>query len=387
MQEINYCMIPTLYKSALHPREVRALLSLKIKGQRFTVPKEPLAELVDKLDDAAFCCTALSKVSRSFAVVIQQLSENLKNAVCVFYLVLRALDTIEDDMQFPREEKLKILRNFYKYSYDESYTLKNVGDQEDYRVLLEHYDKVVRFFKSLDGRYRDVIVEITKKMGNGMADFAEKQVVTVEDYNLYCHYVAGLVGIGLSELFSVSGLEEPDLKEQYELSNSMGLFLQKTNIIRDYHEDLFSGRTFWPKEIWGNYAEELSWFTGHPNDKRSLGCLNHMVMDALQHVPDVIDYLRLLKDESVFRFAAIPQVMAIATLAAVFNNPKVFTGVVKVRKGLAARLILYDLSLEDTLKYFKKYSRVFLRKSPAGSEIHKQLLDWSKALNQKIKES
>lgn len=36
------------------------------------------------------------------------------------------------------------------------------------------------------------------------------QVVTVDDYDKYCHYVAGLVGIGLSKLFgkqwvSVSG--------------------------------------------------------------------------------------------------------------------------------------------------------------------------------------
>lgn len=27
------------------------------------------------------------------------------------------------------------------------------------------------------------------------------QVVTIADYDLYCHYVAGLVGIGLSQLF------------------------------------------------------------------------------------------------------------------------------------------------------------------------------------------
>ena len=31
------------------------------------------------------------------------------------------------------------------------------------------------------------------------------QVVTLEDYDLYCHYVAGLVGIGLSNLFVASG--------------------------------------------------------------------------------------------------------------------------------------------------------------------------------------
>ncbi len=380
-------MIPTLYKSALHPREVRALLKLKLKGEKYIVPKESLAVLANKLNDEDFCCVALNKVSRSFAVVIQQLSDNLKDAVCVFYLVLRALDTIEDDMKFPQEEKLKLLRNFYKKSYDESFTLENIGDQDDYRVLLEHYDKVVRFFKKLDKTYRDVIVDISQKMGEGMARFAEKQVETVEDYNLYCHYVAGLVGIGLSHLFSASGLEDPELKNRHDLSNSMGLFLQKTNIIRDYHEDLFSDRTFWPKEIWGKYADELTFFTENPHAPISLECLNEMVMNALEHLPDVVDYLRLLKDKSIFRFAAIPQVMAIATLAAVFNNPKVFTGVVKVRKGLAARLILYDLSLEDTLKYFKKYSRVFLRKSPAGSELHKQLLAWSKTLNQKIKES
>lgn len=49
------------------------------------------------------------------------------------------------------------------------------------------------------------------------------QVETVDDYDEYCHYVAGLVGLGLSKLFHASGLEElaPD-----SLSNSMGLFLQ-----------------------------------------------------------------------------------------------------------------------------------------------------------------
>lgn len=376
-------MIPALYKSALHPREVRALLKLKIKGQ-YAVPKEPLAELVFNLDDEMFCFTALSKVSRSFAVVIQQLPENLKNAVGIFYLVLRALDTIEDDMKFPKEEKVELLKNFHKNSYDENFTLKNIGDQEDYRVLLEHYDKVIRFFKSLDAGYRDVIVDITEKMGNGMAHFIEKEVESVDDYNLYCHYVAGLVGIGLSNLFSTSGLEDLELKNRHDLSNSMGLFLQKTNIIRDYHEDIFSDRSFWPKEIWGKYAHELSYFAENSHSPKSLACLNEMVMNSLEHLPDVLNYLSLIKNNSIFRFAAIPQVMAIATLAAVYNNPKVFTGVVKVRKGLAARLILYDLSLEETMNYFKKYSRALLRKSPTGTEQYQQLLEWNKAVNKKI---
>ena len=68
----------------------------------------------------------------------------------------------------------------------------------------------------------------------------------------YCHYVAGLVGIGLSRLFSASELEDPLIGEDTELANSMGLFLQKTNIIRDYLEDQREGREFWPQEVIGS---------------------------------------------------------------------------------------------------------------------------------------
>lgn len=70
----------------------------------------------------------------------------------------------------------------------------------------------------------------------------------------YCHYVAGLVGIGLSRLFSASELEDPIVGQDTELANSMGLFLQKTNIIRDYLEDQLEGREFWPREVRENIA-------------------------------------------------------------------------------------------------------------------------------------
>ena len=69
-------------------------------------------------------------------------------------------------------------------------------------------------------------------------------------------------------------------------------------------------------------------------------CLNELVADALELVPDSLEYLTRLRTPEVYRFCAIPQVMAIATLAEVFDNPKLFTGVVKIRKGMAARLIV-----------------------------------------------
>ena len=55
---------------------------------------------------------------RSFAIVIQSLPVELRDAVCVFYLVLRALDTVEDDMAIAVDVKLPILRSFHEHIYD-----------------------------------------------------------------------------------------------------------------------------------------------------------------------------------------------------------------------------------------------------------------------------
>ncbi len=66
----------------------------------------------------------------------------------------------------------------------------------------------------------------------------------------YCHYVAGLVGIGLSRLISLSGLEDESLGQDEMLASSMGLFLQKVNVIQDHLEDFTQGRQFWPQEVY-----------------------------------------------------------------------------------------------------------------------------------------
>ena len=365
-------MLLTLYKSALRPIEIKALLKLKIRGKAYAPPVEPLDRLAEKLDDKEFCYAALGKVSRSFSVVIQQLPVELKDAVCVFYLVLRALDTIEDDMTLDDNIKEPLLIDFYKHTQDETFSLDGIGDNRDYVTLLENYPKVYRMFSSLSKGSRDIIVEITKKMGFGMAEFAKKDVVSVADFDLYCHYVAGLVGIGLTKLFQSFNNQSIGLKNTDSISNSMGLFLQKTNIIRDYHEDLFSDRSFWPKAIWGTQVETLEMLAENPYRPDSLATLNLMITDALRHVPDVIKYLSEVKDKKIFQFTAVPQIMAIATLAKLYDNPKVLKGVVKVRKGLAAKLMIYNINIIDVYKYFKKNIRIIEKKNKPGTPNYKE---------------
>ena len=47
---------------------------------------------------------------------------------------------------------------------------------------------------------------------------------------------------------------------------------------------------------------------------------------AHRHAPECLRYMEKVQDPQNFRFCAIPQVMAVGTLALCYNNPKVFHG-------------------------------------------------------------
>jgi len=328
------------------------------------------------------CWSFLDATSRSFSAVIKELEGDLARVICLFYLVLRGLDTVEDDMTIPDDIKQPILRSFHEKTVTPGWNFDGCGPNEKDRQLLVEYEVVVEELNRLEPAYRDAIVDICQKMENGMADFAHKAATTgevylekIEDWDLYCHYVAGLVGEGISRLVAASGKEVPWLGNQLELANSMGLFLQKTNIIRDFREDVDDKRHFWPREIWGRAEYGVN---GHPefkeltelyqagNEKQALWALSGMVVDVLRHAPDCLDYLRLLRNQSVFNFCAIPQAMAIATLTLVFMNPDVFHRNVKIRKAEAARLIMRSTNPRDVAYIFRDYTRkIHAKCSPA----------------------
>ncbi|KAF5745423.1 squalene synthase 2 [Tripterygium wilfordii] len=336
-----------------HPDDVYALLKLKMAAKQAEkqIPPQP---------HWAFCYTMLLKVSRSFALVIQQLGPQLRDAVCIFYLVLRALDTVEDDTSIPTDVKVPILKAFHQHIYEQDWHF-SCGTKE-YKVLMDQFHHVSTAFLELGKGYQEAIEEITQRMGAGMAKFICKEVESIDDYDEYCHYVAGLVGLGLSKLFHASGSE--DLASD-SLSNSMGLFLQKTNIIRDYLEDINEipkSRMFWPREIWSKYVNKLEDLKYEENSVKAVQCLNDMVTNALIHVEDCLKYMSALREPGIFRFCAIPQIMAIGTLALCYNNIEVFRGVVKMRRGLTAKVIDQTRTMSDVYGAFFDFSSMLTSK-------------------------
>ncbi|ABN66105.1 farnesyl-diphosphate farnesyltransferase [Scheffersomyces stipitis CBS 6054] len=351
-----------------HPNELKAVVQLLY----FRQPLHPV-DPKKQGDTLKRCYYLLNQTSRSFAAVIKELHPEIRDAIMLFYLVLRALDTIEDDMTLDPGFKVPLLRSFDDKLNEIDWTFNGSGPDEQDRIVLVEFDQVLTEYHKLKPEYQDIIKDITKKMGNGMADyilddnFNLNGVETVADYDLYCHYVAGLVGEGLTKFMVLAKFSDDSLvADGFVKSNSMGLFLQKTNIIRDYHEDLEDGRSFWPKEVWSKYTDALPSFhkdTSSESEAQGLSCISELVLNSLGHVKHVLEFLSLVKDPSSFNFCAIPQVMAIATLATVYNNPKVLHSNVKIRKGTTCELILQSRTFPGVVKIFRKYVQIINHKS------------------------
>ena len=314
------------------------------------------------------CFRLLDLTSRSFAAVIQELNHELLVPIALFYLVLRGLDTIEDDMTIELSKKTKMLRNFDKTMDIDGWQFHESNEKD--KELLEKFDVVITELKKIKPMYREVIDDMTHQMGHGMADYAENEdmirdgVQTIDEYELYCHYVAGLVGEGLTRLFVAAELGNAKLAERPSLTESMGQFLQKTNVMRDIHEDWQDGRRWYPKEIWGKHVDKWEDLFDPAHIDSALNCVSEMVLDALKHVEECLFYMAGMREQSVFNFVAIPQGMAIATLELMFRNPDVLKRSVKITKGDACQVMTESTqNLQVLCETFRKYVRKIQKKN------------------------
>ncbi|KAG8984214.1 bifunctional farnesyl-diphosphate farnesyltransferase/squalene synthase [Tulasnella sp. JGI-2019a] len=388
MGAIDYVLL-----ALTHPIEFRSLIQFSLWYERkrdITAVREHATSGWDR-ESMRECWMFLDRTGRGYSAVIKELEGDLARTVCLFYLALRGLDTVKDDMTIPDDKKQPILRSFHQKLTKPGWTFTECGPSEKDRDLLCRFDGVISELGLLEKASCDIIIDICVKMGRGMADFAHKaataksdeelSVPTIEEYDLYCHYVAGLVGEGLSRLFVATGKEQSWLADQLVLSNSIGLLLQKVNIIRDVAEDARDGRYFWPREIWGRYGfqhvRELTSTAVSPSsagdaNQRALWALSGMILDALRHVVDSLNYLTLLKNQSVFNFCAIPCVMALATLDACFMNPKVLNQNVKIRKGQAVQLIMKSANPRDVAYLCRDFVRsIHTKAAPADPNFMK----------------
>lgn len=202
----------------------------------------------------------LKETSRTFYIPITFLEKELKHSVACAYLVMRAIDEIEDHEEIENDLKHSMLMQIselLKAPFDEERYLEVINPVKD--KLPEVTVSLGDWLDACPDQTRSIVMASSSEMAYGMAKWAKANwsIKTREDLDDYTYYVAGLVGVMLSQLWDFCA----GVKTDRELAIGYGRGLQAVNILRNEEEDLEERDVSfvpddWTREDLFAYAEE-----------------------------------------------------------------------------------------------------------------------------------
>jgi farnesyl-diphosphate farnesyltransferase len=219
-----------------------------------------------------YLTVAMSRVSRSFSLVVPWLEEPLQNYVATAYLLCRTLDNIEDCTQ-PLAWQKQRFAEFTHLLAEPELALDVLSSWEDEAwpglsademelMTLEGGLPLWLIYSTFPQRTRSIIENWIRLMAKGMElalDPAQRShtvlhenvriLTSVAAYNEYCYSVAGTVGgLGTELVIEHYGLSGEVTESLLTGSEACGRALQKTNILKDFVEDLERCICYLPNE-------------------------------------------------------------------------------------------------------------------------------------------
>ncbi len=202
----------------------------------------------------------LPRVSRTFALTVPQLPEPLDHLVANAYLLCRIADSVEDDPHLEpttRSALHGLLPDVIESpSAADEFAARaaaalSAGTPPEERDLVANTARVARTTRAIAEPDRRAIVRCLREMCFGMDHYRQRErrgLDDLADMAQYCHYVAGVVGEMLTELFCNHRNGMAPLRSQmHQYADSFGLGLQMTNILKDIWDDLGEQRCWLPR--------------------------------------------------------------------------------------------------------------------------------------------
>lgn len=175
------------------------------------------------------CREVLEANSKSFALAARLLPADVRDQAAAVYAFCRRVDDAIDDAP-SRTKQESALAQLHR-ELDQVYAGAALG-----APALRGFQAVVQQC-ALPRRYPAELIE-------GMAmDVRQTEYETLEQLLLYCHRVAGVVGLMMCHVFG--------LRDDRALRNAahLGIAMQLTNICRDVLEDWQLGRVYLPRQL------------------------------------------------------------------------------------------------------------------------------------------
>lgn len=236
----------------------------------------------------------LKETSRTFYIPITFLQKELKMAVATAYLAMRAIDEIEDHEEIDNDTKHALLMatsELLQKPFDANAYAALLAPQQD--KLPEVTLRLADWLEACPARALPLVTAATSEMATGMAKWAKAnwQVSTREDLDDYTYYVAGLVGVMLSDLW----YEFEGIQTDRDLAIGYGRGLQAVNILRNEQEDLNERGVSFVPDGWGR--PELFAY-------------------AAENLAKADEYMKSINKRTVLLFCRLPLALAHKTLKA-----------------------------------------------------------------------
>ena len=327
------------------PTNTLLLISINLLthlGRHLNVPmSEPLISLdnpksLSQLTDNDFQALLLEGVSRTFALTIPQLPQQLYGAVANAYLLCRIVDTIEDEVSLSAQQKKYFCSEFIEVvktgNNAELFAVDLAPLLSDQTIPAEHtlihvLPRVIQITHSFDEEQIAALACCVETMAAGMPIYQAQNLhnglATLADLDTYCYYVAGCVGEMLAKLFCHYSPEIAQNKETLLLlSVSFGQGLQMTNILKDIWDDAQRGVCWLPQDIFTETGFELKNISTDVDHEGFTTGLEHLISIAHGHLQNALTYTLMIPthETGIRNFCLWALGMAVLTLKKIKQN-------------------------------------------------------------------
>ena len=210
---------------------------------------------------AAYCQNKAARSGSSFYYSFLFLSPEQRRAITALYAFCREVDDVVDECSDPSIARTKLqwwraeVARVFEASPEHPVGKELVESLARYPLAREHFEDII------DGMEMDL---------------DQTSYASFKDLSLYCHRVAGVVGLMAAEIF---GYED---RHTLKYAHKLGMAFQLTNILRDVREDADRGRVYLPQDELQRFGVSAGMLHG-PNDSVEIRALfAHQALRARQ---------------------------------------------------------------------------------------------------------
>lgn len=320
-----------------------------------------------------WCYATLPTVSRTFALNIRTLPPPLRRSVTLAYLLFRLADTIEDVADLSAEARSVLFAELTARLTAPDPAAPPTPEQaaarqallacrptEGEAALVRDQHRLWAAYAALPGVPRGVLARWLAESVAGMisapAGFTDGPVKCLEtpaDLRRYCWYVAGTVGMLLTELFVD---HSPGAAARAEAltadAEAFGRALQLTNILQDVAADHADGRCYLPRRWLESAGVPPARLLEPDHRAGGLSVIRRIAAGALADLRAALRYtLTLPAGEWRLRvFCLWPLLAALRTLGLIVRGDRVLTA--GRRPKITRRRLYQDMAAAVVLAPF-----------------------------------